>query len=128
MSSDVTKKLKTTTNQHDSARKHVQMAQKELKATIMDAVYYKEEILSENENLSDLHKSIQKERSTASEHFGEFQIKEIGGACRTAIREHYYTLVANQMLPHKIATTIKFILKSFLTSLDVDNMKVPGES
>ena len=126
--SDVTKKLKTTTNQRDSARKHVQTTQQKLEATIMDAVYYEEEILSENENLSDLVQSLQMERSTASEHFGEFQTKEIGGAYTTAIRELYYTLLANQMPPNKIATTIKSILKSFLPSLDVDNMKLPGES
>ena len=41
--SDVTKKLKTTTNQRDSARKHVQTTQQKLEATIMDAVYYEEE-------------------------------------------------------------------------------------
>ena len=85
---DVTKKLKTTTNQRDSARKHVQTTQQKLQATIMDAVYYEVEILSENENLSD---SLQMERSTESEHFGEFQTKEIGGAYTIAIRELYYT-------------------------------------
>ena len=70
----------------------------------------KKKILSENENLSDSVQSLQMERSTASEHFGEFQTKEIGGAYTTAIRELYYTLLANQMPPNKIATTIKSIL------------------
>uniref|UniRef100_A0A1X7VFV3 Uncharacterized protein n=1 Tax=Amphimedon queenslandica TaxID=400682 RepID=A0A1X7VFV3_AMPQE len=67
-------------------------------------------------------------RSTASEHFEEFQTKEIGGAYTTAIRELYHTLLANQVLHNKIATTVKSILKGLLPSLDVDNMKLPRES
>uniref|UniRef100_A0A1X7VJ02 Uncharacterized protein n=1 Tax=Amphimedon queenslandica TaxID=400682 RepID=A0A1X7VJ02_AMPQE len=78
----------------------------------MDAVkYYEEEILSENdENLSDLVKSLQIEKSTASEHFGQFQTKEIGGAYTTAKSKLYHTLLANQMPPNKIATTIKSVV------------------
>ncbi len=52
-----------------------------------------------------------------------------GGRVYTnAIRELYYTLLANQLPPAKIATTIKTILKCFLPSLNVERLELPKES
>ena len=46
----------------------------------------------------------------------------------TAIRELYYTLLTLQLPPANIALIIKTILKTFLPSLRIDDLKLPGES
>ena len=46
----------------------------------------------------------------------------------TAVRKLYYTLLAMQLPPAKIAITIKSILKTFLPSLDFNSLKLPKES
>ena len=40
----------------------------------------------------------------------------------------YYKLLSYQLPLAKISTTLKSVLKSFLPSLDVDKLKLPGES
>lgn len=45
-----------------------------------------------------------------------------------AVRELYYTLLANQLPPAKISTTIRSILKCFLPSLDLTHLQLPSES
>ncbi len=140
MLSDVTNKLQTTIKQRDCARKKVHKSQQKLEAAITDSSYYEEEILGKNEDLSDLVKCLKKEISTALvttsvsdiDSVGDsrfcFQTKDDGRVYTTAVRELYYTLLAQQLPPAKIATTIKSVLKGFLPSLDVDSLKLPGES
>lgn len=43
------------------------------------------------------------------------------------IRQLYYSLLADQIPPAKINVIIKSVLKSFLPSLNVDNLKLPRE-
>ena len=57
-----------------------------------------------------------------------FQTKEGGKIYTHAIRELYYSLLADQMPPAKIANTIKTILKCFLPSLDLNHLQLPSES
>ena len=97
---------------------------------------------AKNDHLTDLVKSLESEISTLSaadlsvlsdvDCKGDtkfcFQTKDGGRVYTTAVRELYYELLADQLPPSKIASTIKSVLKSFLPSLDVDNLKLPGES
>ena len=137
--SDITKKLQVAIKQRDCAHKQVEKSHQKLETVITDSIHYEEEILAKNEDLSDLIKCLKSEISTlsatsvsVSNCVGDskfcFQTKDGGRVYTTAVRELYYTLLAMQLPPSKIATTIKSILKSFLPSLDVDNLKLPGES
>ena len=45
-----------------------------------------------------------------------------------AVRELYYKLLADQLPPAKISSTIRSVLKNFLPSLNVDKLRLPGES
>lgn len=42
--------------------------------------------------------------------------------------ENYYKLLADQLPPAKVTSTIRTALKSFLPLLDVDTLKLPGET
>lgn len=123
--SDVTNKLQTTIKQRDCAHKQVDKSHKKLEAAIADSDFYEEEILANNEDLSDLVKCLKREISTLSttsvsvvSDIGDskfcFQTKDGGQVYTTAVRELYYALLAMQLPPSKIATTIKSVLKSFL--------------
>lgn len=56
------------------------------------------------------------------------QTKDGGKVYSTAIRELYYTLLTLQLPPANIALIIKTILKTFLPSLRINDLKLPGES
>ena len=56
-----------------------------------------------------------------------FETKE-GQVYTTAVRELYHKLLADQLPPARIASTVRTVLKSFLPSLDVDALKLPGET
>ena len=45
-----------------------------------------------------------------------------------AIRQLYYSLLANQIPPGKIQSTIKDILKCFVPSLNIEHLQLPSES
>ena len=140
--SDVTSKLHRTITQRDTARKQVSKTQEKVYAAYADSVYYEEELQAKNDHLIELVKSLESELSTLSaadlthfsvvDHGGDakfcFQTKEGGRVYTTAVRELYYKLLADQLPPAKIASTIKSVLKSFLPLLDVDSLKLPGES
>ena len=57
-----------------------------------------------------------------------FQTKCGGKMYSDSIRQLYYSLLADQIPPAKIACTIKFVLKSFLPSLNTDDLVLPKES
>ena len=58
-----------------------------------------------------------------------YQTKYCGPVYTIAVRELCYTLLAKQLPPVKIATTIESVQKNFFPSLpDVDSLKLPGES
>ena len=57
-----------------------------------------------------------------------FKTKDGGSVYSAKVRTLYYTLLAQQLPPAKIAPIIKSILKSFLPSLDVDSLELPAES
>ena len=112
-----------------------------LEATVADGAHYEDKLLSENEELSEIIDHLKKEITTLS---GSsitlvsdtdqgtanfcFRTKDGGKVYTTAVRELYYTLLANQLPPAKIASIIKSILKRFMPSLHVDELQLPGES
>lgn len=57
-----------------------------------------------------------------------FQTKDGSRAYTHAIRELYYSLLANQIPLSKIKSTNKAILNCFLPSLKLDNLQLPSES
>ena len=125
-----------------TAHKQAHKTQQKLEVAIADSVYYEEELLAKNEDLSDIVKCLKSDISTLStttvsvvsdvDSVGDstfcFQTKHGGRVYTTAVRELYYTLLAKQLPPAKIATIIKSVLKSFLPSLDVESLQLPGES
>ena len=135
---DVTNKLQNVTVQRNNARKNIHKNQQKLEATIADAAHYEDKLLSENEELSEIIDHLKKDITTLS---GSsitlvsdtdqgtanfcFRTKDGGKVYTTAVRELYYTLLANQLPPAKIAS---IILKSFMPSLHVDELQLPGES
>ena len=44
-----------------------------------------------------------------------------------AVRRLYYSLLADQIPPSKIYTTVKMVLKCFLPNLNVDDLQLPKE-
>ena len=57
-----------------------------------------------------------------------FGTKDGGRVYATAVRKLYYKLLSDQLPPTKFSTIIKSVVKSFLPLLDVDKLKLPGES
>ena len=140
---DVTNQLQTCRKQHESARKQTQKTKEKFDSAVTNYVHYEEQLLAENEELSDLICSLKQEirslsastvslvgsfsKTDRSINFW-FETKDGGKVYTPAIRELYYTLLAEQIPPAKIAPTIKAILKCFLPSLDVQHLKLPQES
>lgn len=133
--SDVSNQLQKTAKQRDVAHKQACKMQDKLESAYLDSVYYEDEIQSKNNQLSDLVKSLRSERKLqpvvgsddGNEHFC-FETLDGGHIYTTAVRELYYKLLADQLPPAKISSTIRSILKSFLPSLDVDKLRLPSES
>lgn len=104
-------------------------------------MYYEDEMQPKNDDLADQIESLKGELCSLSVAGlalvsdgapGDikfcFETKDSGRVYTTAVRELYYKLLSDQLPPAKISTTIQSVLKSFLPSLDVDKLKLPGES
>lgn len=141
--SAATKKLENIRIQRDNARRKAQKLQERLEAFMDDAAHYEDELLFENEELSEIIDNLKKEVTalptcssnvTLAGHTNQgetsfcFQTKDGGKVYSTAIRELYYILLTLQLPPANIALIIKTILKTFLPSLRIDDLKLPGES
>ena len=134
--SNVTNQLKTAVKQRDCARKKGHEIQDKLEAAYLDSVYYEEEMLARMDDLNALVDSLKSEMTSppvpgsvgASDSLFCFETKEGGRVYSTAIRELYYKLLADGLPPARIASTIRSVLKTFYPSLDVDKLKLPGES
>ncbi len=134
--SDVTNQLQKTVKQRDAARKQASRSQKKLEAVCLDSAYYEEEMLLKNDSLTELIKSFKSKMKSlsvagsavVSEEGNTFETKNCSQAYTPMVRELYYKLLAQQLPPAKISSTIRAVLKSFLPSLDVDKLKLPGES
>ena len=140
---DATSKLEHIRGQRDSARRKALKLQERLEAFIDDSAHYEDTLLSENEELSELIDHLKEEVTTLSTCSSNvtlagdmcqgkasfcFQTKDGGKVYSTAVRELYYTLLTLQLPPAKIASIIKTILKTFLPSLNIDTLHLPGES
>ena len=102
-------------------------------------MYYEHEMQEKIDNLTELIKSLKSEMnafsiasSAVASDRGDakfcFETKDGSRVYTTAVRELYYRLLADQLPPAKVASTIRTVLKSFLPSLDVDTLKLPGET
>ena len=104
---DVTKKLETARKQRDSARTQAQKCQAKLEATLVDCMHFEDEVLSRNDQLSELVHTLQVELATLSTSsvslLGSseesknsvsfcFHTKDGGKVYTPAIRELYYSL------------------------------------
>ena len=134
--SNVTNKLKTAVKQRDCARKKGHEIQDKLEAAYLDSVYYEEEMLAKMDDLNALVDSLKSKMTSPlvagsvgdSDSLFCFETKEGGRVYSTAIRELYYKLLADGLPPARIASTIRSVLKTFYPSLDVDKLKLHGES
>ncbi len=89
-----------------------------------------------NDKMIDLITALKSEMNsppvTGSRHGGDvmfcFETKDGGRVYSTAVRELYYTLLTNQLPPAKISGVIRSVFKTFIPSVDVDKLKLPGKS
>ena len=137
--SDVSNQLQKTMKQRDTAHKQVCKMQDKLEAAYLDTVYYEDEMQAKNDQFTDHIKCLKSEMnllplagSAVSDCGGNtmfcFETLDSGHMYTTAVRELYYKLLADQLPPAKISSTIRSVLKNFLPSLDVDKLRLPGES
>lgn len=125
---DISNQLQKTVKQRDTARKQACKVQDKFEAAYIDSIYYEDEMQAKYDQLTDYIKCLKSEANLAvCDAPFDFETMD-GGHYTTAVRQLYYKLLADQLPPAKISSTIKSILKSFLPSLDVDKLKLPGES
>lgn len=125
-------KLKVTQKKQDIACKKISLCQKELETTVAESVLFEEELLERNEELTHLVCDLKDELSGLSCSGGSKQppcFQTMDGKVYTpAIRQLYYSLLANQIPPSKIKSTIKDIFKCFFPQLNVEQLCLPSES
>ncbi len=140
--------LRNVTNEKSHLQKDRICIQKKLhkandmyESTLSDLFHVEDDLLESNSELSEVVTSLQKETSTHggavsfSSDFDEngqlvnfsFLTKCGGKFYSESIRQLYYSLLADQVPPAKIARTIKSVLKCFLPALNVDKLVLPRE-
>ena len=124
---DLGKKLRIAQKQRATARCQLHKTQANFEATVTDAVHFEEEVLVENHALMEMVNSLQKEVKALSSSDVSLQTKGGGKMYSPAIRKLYYTLLAEQIPPAKIAATIRSTLKCFMPSLDIQSIQLPSE-
>lgn len=138
---DMTKKLGIA-HKRDCAHQQVQKTLEKFETTVADHVHFEEELLTKSYELSEAIGALQKEIVTLPpsalalfstvDHNDKlvnfcFQTREGNKTYSPAIRELYYSLLGYQLPPAKIATIIKTVLKCFLPSVDLKQLKLPSE-
>ena len=114
---------------------------KGFQVTVTDSIHFEEKALEKNEELTKLVGDLKAEIAAIScssvSLVGNvsdqsvsfcFQTKDGGRVYTHAIRELYYSLLANQIPPGKIDNTIKAIRNCFFPSLNLDSLQLPSES
>ena len=116
-------------NQRDCARRQIQESKWKFDATEADFVHYEQELLEENEELRELVSSLRNQIQLLSDTEVSLQTKEKGSGnmYTPAVRELCYSLLADQIPPAKVATTIQAVLICFMPSLDLHTIKLPSE-
>ena len=140
---DITNKLSIAHKQRDCAQRQVHKTREKLETTVADHVYFEDELLAKNGELTEVVRALQQEITTLPasaialfstvDHSDKlvnfcFQTQEGHKTYSPAIRELYYSLLGNQLSPSKIATIIRTVLKCFLPSVDLKQLKLPSES
>ena len=140
---DVSTKLRIAQKRRNCARKQTQEVREKLEATIADHMHYEDELLEKNSELSEVIGSLQDEIVTlpnsAVSLIGSldkdnrsvkfcFETKDGNRKYSPAIRELYYSLLADQLSPTKISVVIKTVLNCFLPSLDLQLLQLPSEA
>ena len=125
----ITHRLQVAQKQRDCARRQVQESKKKLDVTEADFVHFEQELLEESEELHELVGSLRDQIELLSKTEVSLQTKEKGTSnmYTSAVRELCYSLLADQIPPAKVATTIQAVLKCFMPSLDLHTVKLPSE-
>ena len=100
---EVTDRLHIVQKQRDCARRWVQESKRKLNAMESDFAHYEQELLDENEELHELVGLLRNQIELLSNTEVSLQTKE-KGSCNMytpAVRELYYSLLANQIPPAK---------------------------
>ena len=108
-----------------SLQKKLCKAQDACESTLTDLLYLEDDLLEKNSELLEIITSLEKETATCNELI--FETKCGRKLYSNQIRQLYYSLLADQVPPSKIPTTIKSVLKCFFPSLDTDNIALPQE-
>ena len=132
--------LKDKTNEVCDMVKKRNAAQKESSDVQSDCKKLKEvaeKVRSKNLELAALIASVQSELTVLSdatmiildenEEKFTIQTKSGGNTYSHAVRKLYYTLLADQIPPSKVASTIRAVLKCFFPNLDVERVQLPQE-
>lgn len=126
--SDISNQLQKTVKQRYTARKQACKMQDKLEAAFLDSVYYEDEMQARCDQLTDHIKSLTTASDCECDAMFCFETMDGGHIYTTAVRELYYKLLADQLPPAKISSTVKSVLKSFLPSVNVDKLRLPAES
>lgn len=110
---DISNQLQKTVKHRDTARKQVCKVQDKLEAAYLDSVYY--EVARYDHHIESLKTDVAGSAVC-------FETMAGGHIYTTVVRELYYKLLADQLPPAKISSTVKSVLKSFWPSLDVDKL------
>lgn len=133
--------LKDLSNKLHDTKKHRNTALRESKVLHSECLTLKgisEKVQHENVELTSVIASVQNELALLDDVsiiiFNEdednftFQTKSGGRTYSPAIRKLYYTLLADQIPPSKIASTIRAVLKCFSPNLHVQHTKLPAKT
>ena len=133
---ETVREVKVVTKQFDAAKKQLVSCKKSYEAAVNEIASLNEAYYDMEVELSEALASVEKELLTITEASTIFMDKN-GSFCfmtksgrkqyLPAVRRLYYSLLADQIPPSKIRTTIKMVLKCFLPNLNVDDLQLPKE-
>ena len=136
---ETVKEVKMVTKRFDAAKKQLGTCKNSYEAAVNELASLNEAYLDmeeENEELSQSLASVQKELLTITEAStlfidknGSFCFKTKSGRKQysPAVRKLYYSLLASQIPPAKVCSTVKLVLKCFLPNLNVEDLELPKE-
>jgi hypothetical protein len=139
---DVTNAQRTVENERNCLQKKVKKVNKLYEDTLADLLEMEDDMFEKNFELLETISSLQKE--VLKPQFEIVSVKcekdengDLGGFTfhtkdgkknySDTVRQLYYTLLADQVPPAKVSSIIKSVLKSFLPTLNTDELELPRE-
>ena len=128
---DATQRLEITEKQGITASRQLAKVRKAydvLQDDFMHTELEKEKVEEDNKNLRDKITSLEDEieMCAVSENVDFSFETKTGKQYSPTIRKLYYTLLADQVPPGKIATIIRSVLKCFVPDVDASSLKLPA--